>query len=88
MGANLSSTVIPDTSKDIISPQDMFADVTLGIVWAGSLYACAAIFCTLALIDRWRGEDDKVAVGTASVIGAVLLSTVWPLVALVLLFNR
>ncbi|TQW06332.1 hypothetical protein IF2G_05754 [Cordyceps javanica] len=34
MGANLSSTFEPDLSKVVLSPQDRFADILVGILWA------------------------------------------------------
>ncbi|KAL1868440.1 hypothetical protein VTK73DRAFT_3648 [Phialemonium thermophilum] len=45
MGQNLSDMNVVDTSKDVLSPTDRFADILLGIFWAGALYACGIIFC-------------------------------------------
>ncbi|KAM4057187.1 hypothetical protein HRG_004028 [Hirsutella rhossiliensis] len=86
MGANLSSTFVPDTSKVVLNAPDTFADILLGIIWALVLYTCAMIFSTCLLVDRWKGPTDKNQVGTASVLGAVLLSTAWPVVMLYLMF--
>ncbi|KAF4511506.1 hypothetical protein G6O67_003294 [Ophiocordyceps sinensis] len=82
MGANLSSTFVPDTSKVVLSPSDQFSDILVGIIWALVLYTCAMIWSTCFLVDRWKGPTDKNHVGTASVVGAVLLSTAWPVVML------
>ncbi|RFN50004.1 hypothetical protein FIE12Z_5742 [Fusarium flagelliforme] len=87
MGANLSSTFVPDLSGVVISPEDRHADMFLGIFWAASLYACAMIFSTCALIDRWKGPYDRVRTGGGSVLGALLLSTAWPVVMAYLIFS-
>ncbi|KAF5718627.1 hypothetical protein FMUND_5208 [Fusarium mundagurra] len=87
MGNNLSSTFVPDTSKDILSPQDRHSDMFLGIFWASSLYGCAMIFSTCALIDRWKGPYDRVRMSLGSVMGALLLSTAWPVVMAYLMFS-
>lgn len=87
MGANLSSTFVPDLSGVVISPEDRQADMFLGIFWAASLYACAMIFSTCALIDRWKGPYDRVRTTGGSVLGALLLSTAWPVVMAYLIFS-
>ncbi|PHH78177.1 hypothetical protein CDD80_7262 [Ophiocordyceps camponoti-rufipedis] len=87
MGNNLSSTFVPDTSKDVLSPPDGFADVLLAIIWAAVFYACAMIFSTCKLIDRWMGPQDKKRVGPGGVLGAILLSTAWPVVMFYLIFS-
>ncbi|KJZ74953.1 hypothetical protein HIM_05684 [Hirsutella minnesotensis 3608] len=86
MGANLSSTFVPDTSKVALNAPDKAADILLGIIWILVLYACAMIFSTCTLVDRWKGPSDKNHVGAASVFGAVLLSTAWPVVMLYMMF--
>ncbi|XWW97523.1 hypothetical protein V2A60_005507 [Cordyceps javanica] len=87
MGANLSSTFEPDLSKVVLSPQDRFADILVGILWACSLYAVVMIWTTCALIDRWRGPSDKIPTGPGSVFAAIILSTAWPVVMLYILMN-
>ncbi|PNP82351.1 hypothetical protein FNYG_04540 [Fusarium nygamai] len=87
MGNNLSSTFVPDTSKVVLSPEDRHSDMFLGIFWASSLYACAMIFSTCALIDRWKGPYDRVRMSLGSVMGALLLSTAWPVVMAYLIFS-
>ncbi|GJN77082.1 hypothetical protein PLIIFM63780_000570 [Purpureocillium lilacinum] len=74
MGNNLSSTFVPDTSKVVLSVPDRNADIILGIVWLLALYACAIIFSTCALVDRWKGPADKIRVG-AGVAGRNAVST-------------
>ncbi|PHH90528.1 hypothetical protein CDD83_3370 [Cordyceps sp. RAO-2017] len=86
MGANLSSTFVPDTSKVVLSEPDRNADIILAIIWVLVLYACAMIFSTCTLIDRWKGPTDKIRVGAGSVVGALVLSTAWPVVMLYLIF--
>lgn len=87
MGANLSSTFLPDTSKDVLSPQDAFADMLLMGFWLGSIYGIGWIFTTCALVDRWKGPMDRIRVGGGSVLGAVMISAVWPVVMLYLLMS-
>ncbi|KAM0199119.1 hypothetical protein ACHAPA_003721 [Fusarium lateritium] len=87
MGANLSSTFVPDLSGVVLSPQDRDADIHLAVFWAASLYACAMVFSTCALIDRWKGPYDRVRTTGGSVLGAMLLSTAWPVVMAYLLFS-
>ncbi|PNY25632.1 uncharacterized protein TCAP_04434 [Tolypocladium capitatum] len=88
MGANLSSTVVTDTSKVVLSPTDRAADIILGIIWLLVLYAMAVIFTTCALIDRWKGPTDRIRVGGGSVMAAIALSTAWPVVLLYLMFSN
>lgn len=87
MGANLSSTFEPDTSKVVLSPQDRFADILMAGLWAGALYAIVMIWTTCALIDRWRGPSDKIRTGPGSVVAALALSTAWPVVMLYMVMN-
>ena len=87
MGNNLSSTFVPDTSKDVLSVTDAAADITLIIIWGLVAYACAMIWTSCALIDRWKGPADKIRVGGPSVLAAVLLSAVWPVVLMYLLLS-
>ncbi|KAM6527178.1 hypothetical protein FSOLCH5_003250 [Fusarium solani] len=88
MGNNLSSTFIPDTSKVVLSPEDRASAIKLGIFWAASLYGCAVIFSTCALVDRWKGPFDKNYVGFSSVMAALLLSTCWPVVMTYLFLSQ
>ena len=87
MGNNLSSTFVPDTSKVVLSPTDRNADIIMAVIWILTLYACAIIFSTCTLVDRWKGPADKVRVGPGSVAAAALLSTAWPVVMLYLIFS-
>lgn len=87
MGANLSSTFEPDTSGVVLSPQDRFADILMAGLWAGALYVVVMIWTTCALIDRWRGPNDKIRTGPGSVFAALIMSTAWPVVMLYLLMN-
>jgi len=84
MGANLSSTEVVDTSKDVTSPTDLFAAYVLVTVWGCVLYVCAMIFTTCALIDRWMGPNLDKPVNLFSVIAAFLLSSAWPAVLVLL----
>ncbi|KAK5989846.1 hypothetical protein PT974_08108 [Cladobotryum mycophilum] len=85
MGNNLSSTFRPDTSKDILSPTDARADMILGLLWLGAIYAMAMIWSTLALVDRWKGPTDKIRVGGSRVVAAMALSMAWPAVVVYLM---
>ena len=80
MGANLSVTVEPDLSGVVWSPGDRSAFIMVGIMWALVFYACAMIWTTCALIDRWRGPFDRIGTGKSSVLAALVLSTAWPVV--------
>lgn len=86
MGNNLSSTFVPDTSKDVLSAPDAAADIMVAVIWASVLYACAMIWSTCALVDRWKGPTDKIRVGGGSVLAALVLSTAWPVVMGYLVF--
>lgn len=87
MGANLSSTFVPDTSKVVLSPTDRFGDLLVVIIWGLVIYAIAMIFTTCALVDRWKGPADKIRVGGGSVLVALMLSTAWPVVMAYLVFS-
>ncbi|KAF7564034.1 hypothetical protein G7046_g119 [Stylonectria norvegica] len=87
MGNNLSSTVVPDTSADVLAPKDRANTIRMAVIWAGALYACAIIFSTCALVDRWKGPYDRVRTGPSSVLGAFLLSTAWPVVMVYLMIT-
>ncbi|KAK3935100.1 hypothetical protein QBC46DRAFT_58634 [Diplogelasinospora grovesii] len=80
MGANLSSTQVVDTSKDIISPTDRQAEIILGVAWLGSLYGIAMIWCAVNLLQRWAGPHGERGVNFFSILAAFLLSTGWPVV--------
>ncbi len=86
MGANLSSTKVVDTSKDIVGVGDAQNDMRLALLWLGAFYAMGMIGATLGLVDRWKGPRSERRVGFASVLAAMLLSTAWPLVMVYLLF--
>lgn len=86
MGNNLSSTFVPDTSKDVLSEPDAFADILLAVIWGIVLYTFAMIFTTCKLIDRWRGPADKIRVGGGGVLLALILSSMWPVVMSYLIF--
>lgn len=88
MGNNLSSTFVPDTSKSGLSDIDRASDIKLIIFWVASLYGCAMIFSTCALIDRWKGPYDRNQTGLGSLLLALLLSTCWPVVMLYLMVMR
>lgn len=88
MGNNLSSTFVPDTSAVVLSDIDRASDIKLIIFWVASLYGCAMIFSTCALIDRWKGPYDRVKTGLGSLLLAVLLSTAWPVVMVYMLVMR
>ncbi|KAM5351159.1 hypothetical protein ACJ41O_003882 [Fusarium nematophilum] len=87
MGNNLSSTFVPDTSGVVLSPEDRASGIKLAIFWIASLYGCAMIFSTCALVDRWKGPYDRIRTGPGSVFGALLLSTVWPVVMAYLIMS-
>ncbi|KAF5018945.1 hypothetical protein F66182_9061 [Fusarium sp. NRRL 66182] len=87
MGNNLSSTFVPDTSGVVFSPQDRTSGIFLAVFWGSSLYACAMIFATCALIDRWKGPYDRVRTEVSSVFAAILLSTAWPVVMAYLIMS-
>ncbi|KAF4962142.1 hypothetical protein FSARC_9759 [Fusarium sarcochroum] len=80
MGNNLSSTIVPDTSGVVLSPEDRNSAIHLAVFWGASLYVCAMIFSTCALVDRWKGPYDRVRTTLGSVFAAILLSTAWPVV--------
>jgi len=80
MGNNLSNPLEPDTSGVVWAPYDQSSMIMLGVIWALVFYACAMIWTTLALIDRWRGRNDKIRTGKSSVFAALLLSAAWPAV--------
>lgn len=87
MGANLSSTTAVDASKDIIAPGDRLAEMILGVAWLGAFYGMAMIFCTCALVDRWRGPHGDRSISGISVLAALLMSAAWPLVAVYLMMS-
>ncbi|KAH7023859.1 hypothetical protein EDB80DRAFT_698795 [Ilyonectria destructans] len=85
MGSNLSTPVQFDTSGAVFSPEDRASGLKLIIFWVSTLYACAMIFSTCALVDRWKGPYDRIRTGAGSVMAALLLSTAWPVVMAYLL---
>ncbi|KAF3075188.1 hypothetical protein TsFJ059_003170 [Trichoderma semiorbis] len=84
MGNNLSSTFIPDTSKDVLSPTDRTADIILGVTWLLVIYAMVMIWTTCALVDRWKGPQDRIRVGGGRVMMALVMSAAWPAVVVYL----
>ncbi|KAG6008556.1 hypothetical protein E4U43_000128 [Claviceps pusilla] len=86
MGNNLSSTS-PKTPHVVLSASDRAADILLLAIWAFALYSCAVIYTTCVLVDRWKGPADKVRVGRGSVLVAVVLSTLWPVVMVYMIFE-
>lgn len=80
MGANLSSPEEPDLSGVVWAPYDRSSFIMVVIMWGIVFYACAMIWTTCALIDRWRGPYDKIRTSKSSVLAALVLSTVWPVV--------
>ena len=82
MGANLSAEKITtvDTSKDVISPEDRFSEILLGLFWLGSFYGIGMIFCAVKLLGRWAGPNGERGFNIFSVIAAFLMATAWPLV--------
>lgn len=67
-----------------VSPADQLAAIILGVAWLSTFYAVGMVWTTCALIDRWRGPQDKGQIGLFSVIGAIILSAAWPVVLLLL----
>lgn len=87
MGQNLSSKVVVDTTKDLISPEDAVNEKILLILWLCSAYAIAMIWSTVMLVDRWGGPHGGRKIGFGSVIAAILLSSAWPLVFVYLMMS-
>ena len=88
MGANLSSKIWPNTSQDVIGSGNAFNDRNLGLLWLGSLYGMAMIWCTVTLVDHWQGPQRGQKTSFALLLAAMLMSTVWPIVILYLLYKR
>ncbi|KAI6778864.1 uncharacterized protein J7T54_000520 [Emericellopsis cladophorae] len=80
MGNNLSSQFEPDLSGVVLAPYDRDASIILGATWGIVFYIIAMIWSTCALIDRWKGPNDKIRTGKSSVVAALVLSTMWPVV--------
>ncbi|CZR55758.1 uncharacterized protein PAC_05646 [Phialocephala subalpina] len=87
MGGNLSSKIVVNTSKDVISAPDAVNEKILAFLWLGSAYAIAMIWSTVLLCDRWGGPHGGRRVGLGSVLAAILLSTAWPIVFLYLMMS-
>lgn len=77
-----------DTSVDRIVAGNRSAELVLLILWAGAFWVMAMIWFTAALADRWRGPHGTSKVGFAGVIGALLCSAAWPLVAVYLVTSK
>lgn len=84
MGANLSSTFEPDLSKVVLSHSDRRADIILGVTWLLVIYAIVMLWTTLALVDRWKGPQDRIRVGGGRVLMALVMSAAWPAVVVYL----
>lgn len=78
------SVIWPNESKDVIAPADRRAEIFLAVTWAATFYAIGMIFTTTKIIDRWRGPRDDNPTGFFSVLAALILSTVWPAVLVIL----
>ncbi|EPE10831.1 hypothetical protein F503_05926 [Ophiostoma piceae UAMH 11346] len=78
------SVEFPDTSADVISPQDALGELILAVAWAGTFYAIGMIFTTVQIIDRWRGPRDDNPTGFFSVLAALFLAIPWPAVLVIL----
>ncbi|KAH6606888.1 hypothetical protein Trco_006041 [Trichoderma cornu-damae] len=77
MGANLSSTFQPDLSKVVLSPEDRHSDIILGITWLLVIYAMIMVWTTCALVDRWKGPQDRIRVGGGRVLMALVIIDWW-----------
>lgn len=86
MGANLSSTEVPDLSQVTLSSGDQLADLYLLLFTLGSFYAIGMIFGTTQLVDHWRGPYGDRPVTAMGAIAAFILSTAWPLVLIYIWF--
>jgi hypothetical protein len=63
-----------------LSEIDRAGDILVLGLWGGVIYAIAMVWTTCALIDRWRGPYDKIRTGKGSVMAALVLSALWPVV--------
>lgn len=89
MGQNLSlSEPFADTSGVVLSAPDRNADIILGITWACSAYGIGVIFAAVKLLERWAGEHGEKGAGLASVVGAFLCGSAWPLVLVYLMVTE
>ncbi|KAK3400630.1 hypothetical protein B0T20DRAFT_347950 [Sordaria brevicollis] len=89
MGQNLSlSEPFADTSGVVLSEPDRNADIILGITWACSAYGIGVIFAAVKLLERWAGEHGEKGAGIASVVGAFLCGSAWPLVLVYLMVTE
>lgn len=68
-------------------PSDVTALIILAIMWGGAFYAMGMIYTVMALTERWRGPKGETSVGFASVLAAILLSTAWPAVLIIMLMS-
>lgn len=84
MGNNLSSTFEPDLSKVVLSATDRRADIILGVTWLIVIYMMVMIWTTCALVDRWKGPQDRIHVGGGRVFMALVMSAAWPAVVVYL----
>lgn len=85
MGANLSSQEkYADTRNATLAAHDRDADIILGALWGGSLYAIGMIFCAVQLLARWSGKHGERGVNMFSVLAAFIVSVGWPLILIYL----
>ncbi|KAG5913359.1 hypothetical protein E4U42_001246 [Claviceps africana] len=83
----LSSTLAPRTAPLVLDASDRAADILLLAICGSALYACAVIYTTCVLVDRWKGPADKVRVGPGSVLVALVVSSLWPVVMVYMIFE-
>lgn len=83
MGMNLSSPW-PDVSSATKAPEDIANTITWAIIFALSSYGVMMIFTITRLVDRWRGPRDDNPTTLGSVMGAIVLSALWPIVLAIL----
>lgn len=89
MGANLSQFEHnPNLDGVKYADFDRVGAIMVGAIWGIVFYALAMIWTTCALVDRWRGPNDKIRVERSSVLAALVLSAVWPAVVLYLMASQ
>jgi hypothetical protein len=88
MGNNLSSTFEPDTSGVVYATYDRDASIMVGAIWGIVAYMIGMIWTTFHLIDRWRGPYDKFRTGGSTVLAALAMSSVWPMVVAFMIASR
>lgn len=85
MGINLSSPwpyeLVAGAKKE---KPDIDNTITWAIIFFMSLYGCMMILTITRLVDRWRGPRDDNPTTLGSVMGAIVLSALWPIVLAIL----